>query len=73
MTTTSSGNNHLVLSDSLGQIFLVSRSWHIINFRAYEISVDFTQQLRNAPLLVTIGVSLKGKKHIPLVLNYEPL
>lgn len=60
VTTTSSGNNHLVLSDSLGQIFLVSRSWHIINFRAYEISVDFTQQLRNAPLLVTIGQDEPG-------------
>ncbi|XP_066259666.1 vacuolar protein sorting-associated protein 11 homolog [Euwallacea similis] len=55
INTTSAGNNHLVFGDSLGQIHLVSRSWHITSFRAYEISVDCTFQLRNSPLLVTIG------------------
>ncbi|XP_066137902.1 vacuolar protein sorting-associated protein 11 homolog [Euwallacea fornicatus] len=55
INTTSAGNNHLVFGDSLGQIHLVSRSWHITSFRAYEISVDCTFQLRNCPLLVTIG------------------
>ncbi|CAG9857975.1 unnamed protein product [Phyllotreta striolata] len=60
ITTTSSGNNHLVLSDSLGQIYLVSRSWHTSCFRAYEISVDFTQQMTSAPILVTIGQDEPG-------------
>nr|XP_023025769.1 vacuolar protein sorting-associated protein 11 homolog [Leptinotarsa decemlineata] len=55
VTTTSSGNNHLVLSDSLGQIYLISRSWYVTSFRAYEIRVDLTHQLKNSPLLVTIG------------------
>ncbi|CAH0563845.1 unnamed protein product [Brassicogethes aeneus] len=55
VTTSSSGNNHLVLGDSLGQIHLISRTWHITSFRGYEISVDYSYQLRNSPLLVTIG------------------
>lgn len=57
ITSTSAGNNHLVFGDTLGQIHLVSRSWHITSFRGFEISVDHTYQLRNSPLLVTIGVS----------------
>ncbi|ERL88484.1 hypothetical protein D910_05870 [Dendroctonus ponderosae] len=55
ITCTSAGNNHLVFGDSLGQIHLVSRSWHITTFRSYEISVDLSFQLRNSPLLLTIG------------------
>ncbi|CAH1116293.1 unnamed protein product [Phaedon cochleariae] len=60
ITTTSSGNNHLVLSDSLGQIYLITRSWHVISFRSYEICVDLCQQLRNSPLLVTVGQDEPG-------------
>ncbi|KAG5888950.1 hypothetical protein JTB14_012209 [Gonioctena quinquepunctata] len=60
VTTTSSGNNHLVLSDSLGQIYLISRPWNVRSFRGYEISVDLTQQLKNSPLLVTIGQDEPG-------------
>ncbi|XP_030768032.1 vacuolar protein sorting-associated protein 11 homolog [Sitophilus oryzae] len=55
ITTTSAGNNHLVIGDSLGQIHIISRSWNVSTFRAYEISITHTHQLRNSPLLVTIG------------------
>ncbi|XP_050309231.1 vacuolar protein sorting-associated protein 11 homolog isoform X2 [Anthonomus grandis grandis] len=55
ITTTSAGNSHLVFGDALGQIHLISKSWHITTFRGYEISVDHSYQLRNSPLLVTIG------------------
>ncbi|XP_072393967.1 vacuolar protein sorting-associated protein 11 homolog [Diabrotica undecimpunctata] len=60
ITTTSSGNNHLVFSDNLGQIYLISRSWQVIYFRGYEINVELTQQMRNSPLLVTIGQDEPG-------------
>ncbi|CAH1183052.1 unnamed protein product [Ceutorhynchus assimilis] len=55
ITCTSAGNNHLIFGDSLGQISLVSRSWHTVTYRAYEISIELAYQLRNSPLLVTIG------------------
>ncbi|KAJ8916872.1 hypothetical protein NQ315_005879 [Exocentrus adspersus] len=60
INTTSSGNNHLILGDSLGQIYIISRSWYVTNFRGYEITVDFAHQLRNSPLLVTIGQDEPG-------------
>ncbi|KAJ8946785.1 hypothetical protein NQ314_008768 [Rhamnusium bicolor] len=60
VTTTSNGNNHLILGDSLGQIYIISRSWYVTSFRGYEISVDFSYQLRNSPLLVTIGQDEPG-------------
>ncbi|XP_060522802.1 vacuolar protein sorting-associated protein 11 homolog isoform X2 [Cylas formicarius] len=60
VTTTSAGNNYLVLGDSLGQIYLISRSWYIRSFRGYELRIDCSQQLRNSPLLVTIGQDESG-------------
>lgn len=56
LTVTSSGNNHLVLGDSNGQVHLITRSWYIRTFRAYEMTIELAHQLRNSPLLVTIGV-----------------
>nr|XP_008196910.1 PREDICTED: vacuolar protein sorting-associated protein 11 homolog [Tribolium castaneum] len=60
VTVTCSGNNHIVLGDSNGQIFLCSRSWHVRTFRAYELTVELAHQLRNSPLLVTIGQDETG-------------
>ncbi|RZC36529.1 vacuolar protein sorting-associated protein 11 -like, partial [Asbolus verrucosus] len=60
VTVTSSGNNHIVLGDSNGQIHLLSRAWHVRVFRAYEMTVDLAHQLRNSPLLVTVGQDEPG-------------
>ncbi|XP_057664940.1 vacuolar protein sorting-associated protein 11 homolog [Diorhabda carinulata] len=61
IVTASSGNNYLVFSDTLGQIYLVSRTWQIfVTFRAYEISTELTWQIRNSPVLVTIGQDEPG-------------
>ncbi|KAL1494957.1 hypothetical protein ABEB36_010457 [Hypothenemus hampei] len=55
ITCTSAGNNYLVFGDSLGQIHLISRSWHINTFRGYEICIEHSFQLRSSPFLITIG------------------
>lgn len=58
VVVTTSGNNQLVFGDDSGQIHLISRNWQVVTFRAYEICVNLAYQLRNSPLLVTIGVGL---------------
>ncbi|KAL3272653.1 hypothetical protein HHI36_014118 [Cryptolaemus montrouzieri] len=60
INVTSSGNNHLVLGDSSGQVHLVTRSWSVHSFRAYELCTDHLYQLKNSSLLVTIGQDEPG-------------
>ncbi|XP_017782805.1 PREDICTED: vacuolar protein sorting-associated protein 11 homolog [Nicrophorus vespilloides] len=60
IAVTTSGNNHLVVGDATGQIHLISRSWQVTSFRAYELTLQFAQQLRNSPLLITIGEDEQG-------------
>ncbi|GJQ72175.1 hypothetical protein Trydic_g3267 [Trypoxylus dichotomus] len=60
ITVTTSGNNQLVLGDSKGQIYLISRSWNVTSFKAYAIKVYLAHQLRNLPLLVTVGDDEQG-------------
>ncbi|XP_073961972.1 vacuolar protein sorting-associated protein 11 homolog [Choristoneura fumiferana] len=55
ITATTSGNSHVVLCDNTGWAHLVSRSWEITPFKAYELSISLAQQLPHDPLLVTIG------------------
>lgn len=57
ITATTSGNNQLILCDSIGRIHIVSRSCQkITTVKGYEIRITLAQQLRNSPILVTIGV-----------------
>lgn len=58
LVVAASGNNQLVLGDNIGQIHLINRSWHVVSFRGYELRVTLAEQLRNSPLLITIGVGL---------------
>ncbi|KRT81937.1 hypothetical protein AMK59_5836, partial [Oryctes borbonicus] len=60
ITVTTSGNNQLILGDSKGLIYLISRSWNITSFKAYAIKVYLAYQLRNLPLLVTVGDDEQG-------------
>ncbi|KAF5277458.1 hypothetical protein FQA39_LY18488 [Lamprigera yunnana] len=64
-----SGNNEIVLGDSLGQIHLISRTWEITTFRAYELRVTLAQHLRNSNLLITIGEDEPGINPIIKVWN----
>lgn len=58
VTATTSGNGHVVLCDYTGWAHLISRSWEITSFKAYELTVSLAQQLPHDPFLVTIGVSI---------------
>ncbi|XP_026321617.1 vacuolar protein sorting-associated protein 11 homolog [Hyposmocoma kahamanoa] len=55
VTVATSGNNHVVLCDVTGWVHLISRSWEITTFKAYELTVSLAQQLPHDPYLVTIG------------------
>ncbi|KAF5291395.1 hypothetical protein FQR65_LT01705 [Abscondita terminalis] len=63
------GNNQIVLGDSLGQIHLISRSWEVTTFRGYELRVTLAQHLRNSTLLITIGDDEHGINPIIKVWN----
>ncbi|KAJ8712181.1 hypothetical protein PYW07_005023 [Mythimna separata] len=55
VTATTSGNGHVVLCDVTGWAHLISRSWEVTSFKAYELTVSLAQQLPHDPYLVTIG------------------
>lgn len=57
VTVATSGNNHVILCDLTGWAHLISRSWEITSFKAYELTITHAQQLPHDPLLVTIGVN----------------
>lgn len=59
VTVATSGNNHVVLCDTTGWAYLISRTWQITSFKAYELTVTLAQQLPHDPYLVTIGVSFE--------------
>lgn len=60
VTATTSGNGHVVLCDVTGWAHLISRSWEVTSFKAYELTVTLAQQLPHNPYLVTIGEDEAG-------------
>lgn len=56
ITTTCSGHGHLVICDDNGLVHLITRTFLITTFRAYQLSVLLSTQLQNNNLLITIGV-----------------
>lgn len=55
VTVATSGNGYVVLCDVTGWVHLISRSWEITCFQAYELTVSLAQQLAHDPYLITIG------------------
>ncbi|XP_050531925.1 vacuolar protein sorting-associated protein 11 homolog [Daktulosphaira vitifoliae] len=55
ITITSSGHGHLVICDDNGLVHLITRTFLITTFRAYQLSVLLSTQLQNNNLLITIG------------------
>ncbi|XP_052743338.1 vacuolar protein sorting-associated protein 11 homolog [Bicyclus anynana] len=60
VSVATSGNNHVVLCDVTGWAHLISRSWEITSFKAYDLTVSLGQQLPHDPFLVTIGEDEAG-------------
>ncbi|CAG9564964.1 unnamed protein product [Danaus chrysippus] len=60
VTVATSGHNHVILCDVTGWAHLISRSWEITSFKAYEMTVLLAQQLPHDPFLVTIGEDEAG-------------
>ncbi|CAH4030160.1 unnamed protein product [Pieris brassicae] len=60
VTVATSGNNHVILCDLTGWAHLISRSWEITSFKAYELIITHAHQLPHDTLLVTIGEDETG-------------
>ncbi|CAH0720431.1 unnamed protein product, partial [Brenthis ino] len=60
VTVATSGNNHVIICDVTGWAHLISRSWEITSFKAYDLTVTLAQQLPHDPYLVTIGEDEAG-------------
>ncbi|XP_034834657.1 vacuolar protein sorting-associated protein 11 homolog [Maniola hyperantus] len=60
VTVATSGNNHVILCDVTGWAHLISRTWEITSFKAYDLTVSLGQQLPHDPYLVTIGEDEAG-------------
>ncbi|XP_050429198.1 vacuolar protein sorting-associated protein 11 homolog isoform X2 [Adelges cooleyi] len=55
IVATSSGHGHLVICDVDGLVYLVTRTFIVTAFRAYQSTVLLSTQLQYSNLLVTIG------------------
>ncbi|CAK1586787.1 unnamed protein product [Parnassius mnemosyne] len=60
VAATTSGHNHIVVCDVTGLAHVISRSWEILSFKAYELTITLAQQLPHDPFLVTIGEDEPG-------------
>lgn len=57
ITTTSSGNGYLVTCDDDGLVYLITRTFQVTTFRAYQSTVLLSTQLQYNNFLITIGVN----------------
>ncbi|XP_068617562.1 vacuolar protein sorting-associated protein 11 homolog [Battus philenor] len=60
VSATTSGHNHIVVCDVSGLAHIISRTWEILSFKAYELTITLAQQLPHDPYLVTIGEDEPG-------------
>lgn len=58
MTAATSGNGNLVFGDNTGNVHLVSRTFDIKTFRAYEVTLTLACQVQHSSYLFTVGVSI---------------
>ncbi|KPJ02358.1 Vacuolar protein sorting-associated protein 11-like [Papilio xuthus] len=60
VSATTNGHNHIIICDVTGMAHIISRSWEILSFKAYELTITLAQQLPHDPYLVTIGYDDPG-------------
>lgn len=60
ITAATSGNGNLVFGDNFGNVHLVSRTFDVLTFRAYETTLSLAQQVQHSTFLFTIGEDEPG-------------
>ncbi|XP_071442647.1 vacuolar protein sorting-associated protein 11 homolog isoform X2 [Hetaerina americana] len=60
ITAYTCGHGQIVIADSAGKVHLIDRVFKVSTFPAYVYSVDLCEQIRNAPLLITVGSDEPG-------------
>ncbi|CAG0901913.1 unnamed protein product [Darwinula stevensoni] len=60
ITSVTSGDGHVVLGDSGGNIHILDRSLSLVSFKAYNVEVSHVFQALDAPILVTVGEDERG-------------
>lgn len=58
ITATSSGNGYLVTCDDDGLVHLITRTFQVTTFRAYQAVVLLSTQLQFSSFLITVGVNI---------------
>uniref|UniRef100_L7M659 Vacuolar protein sorting-associated protein 11 homolog n=1 Tax=Rhipicephalus pulchellus TaxID=72859 RepID=L7M659_RHIPC len=71
VTCSASGRGQLVLGEVGGHVVCVSRQLQLTTFRAYELTVELMQQMRNHALLVTLGADESGVNPLVKVWNQD--
>jgi hypothetical protein len=54
---TASGHGALLFGDNDGTVYMVTRSFEVASFQAYEEYIQHMYQLKTQGILVTVGVS----------------
>lgn len=57
-----SGRGQIVLGDQSGYVHFLNRHFQLSSFKAYTVSVSLLYQLRQDPILVTVGLDEPGVK-----------
>ncbi|VVC44962.1 Zinc finger, RING-type,WD40-repeat-containing domain,Vacuolar protein sorting protein 11, C- [Cinara cedri] len=71
ITSTSSGNGYLVICDDDGLVHLITRTFQVTTFRAYQSAVLLATQLQYSNFLVTIGIDEPDSNAILKVWDLE--
>lgn len=71
VTCSSSGRGQLVLGDVEGHVIYINRQLQMSGFKAYVLTIEFLQQMRENSLLVTVGADEKGINPLIKVWNQE--
>lgn len=71
VTCSASGRGQLVLGEVGGHVVCVNRLLQLTSFRAYELTVELVQQMRNHALLITLGADENGINPLVKVWNQD--
>lgn len=56
ITSSTNGNNQIVLCDSMGSIHLFNRNWDVTSFKGHDGCISLCEMATQHNLLITVGV-----------------
>uniref|UniRef100_T1ISE0 Vacuolar protein sorting-associated protein 11 homolog n=1 Tax=Strigamia maritima TaxID=126957 RepID=T1ISE0_STRMM len=71
ITACTSGRGLIILGDVEGIVYYITRQLELISFKAYELTVNNLQQLRQNNILVSTGEDVPGNNPVIKIWNFD--